>query len=197
MIVSRSLAVAAIACFSFAGSAQAGPTLIFNFTETAVAAFLPPVGSVTLTQNGANSVNVFVDLPTGFGFVNTGSKTPFTFNLAGALTVAITTPVGGNFIAPNLEALNLFYSAPGPFPATPFGNFSNAIEKSGGNGSSRGYFGDLGFTVTRTGGLSTLDFFPTGSNYFAADVANAAGNTGSIATLGPQSAPISTHRLWL
>ena len=73
MIVSRSLAVAAIAYFSFAGSAQAGPTLIFNFTETAVAAFLPPVGSVTLTQNGANSVNVFVDLPTGFGFVNTGT----------------------------------------------------------------------------------------------------------------------------
>lgn len=181
----RTIAIAAIGFLAASVSAQAGPTLTFNFTETQVAQFASPVGSVTLTQNGANSVNVFVDLPTGFGFINSGNKTPFTFNLAGALTVLFTTPVGGNFVPPVGPALVLSYSSASPFPATPFGNFSDAIEKSGGNGSSRGYFGDLGFTVTRAGGLDTLDFVANAGGYFfAADVANAAGNTGSIATRG-------------
>ncbi|WP_431280838.1 PEP-CTERM sorting domain-containing protein [Humitalea sp. 24SJ18S-53] len=185
--------LAAFAFLAVSMAAHAGPTLTFDFTQTQVAQFSQPLGSVTLTQNGANAVDVFVDLPTGFGFINTGNKTPFTFNLAGALTVAITTPVGGNFIAPNGSALVLSYSDAGGFPSTPYGSFSDAILKSGGNGSSRGYFGDLGFTVTRAGGLSTLDFVANAGGYFfAADVANSRGNTGTIATLGanPSVTPI-------
>ncbi|MBC7432907.1 MAG: PEP-CTERM sorting domain-containing protein [Rubritepida sp.] len=193
MLPGKMLALAAAGFFAVSVPAQAGPTLTFNFTETAVAQFATPVGSVVLTQNGANAVNVFVDLPTGFGFVNTGNKTPFVFNLAGALVVAITTPAGGNFLSPNFDELSLSYSGAGGFPATPFGTFGNAILKSGGNGSSSGYFGDLGFTVTRAGGLDTTDFTANAGGYFfAADVANAAGNTGSIAALraGPPPTPV-------
>ena len=184
MFPGKMLALVAAGFFAVSVPALAGPTLTFNFTETAVAQFATPVGSVVLTQSGANAVNVFVDLPAGFGFINTGSKTPFVFNLSGALVVAISTPAGGNFLTPNNAALSLSYSGAGGFPATPFGTFGNAILKSGGNGSSSGYFGDLGFTVTRAGGLDTTDFAANAGGYFfAADVANAAGNTGSIAAL--------------
>ena len=186
-------AMAVVAMMGVAAEAQAGPTLEFDFTETAVGAFTPPIGYVRLTQNGANSVDVLVDLPTGYGFINTGNKTPFTFNvgLTGALTVAFINPVGGAYVTPNGTNGQLSYHvAPPVFPATPFGDFNNAIEMSTGNGSSRGYFGDLSFTVTRAGGLSTTDFVGGGNNnayYFAADVSNNAnsGSTGSIATFGP------------
>ena len=183
--------IAATALLIASDSAQAGPTLNFSFTETEVGAFTPPVGSVTLTQNGANSVNVFVDLPTGYGFINSGNKTPFTFNVAGTTTVAFITPAGGSFVAPNGQTLALSYSSTGPFPATPFGTFVDAIEKSGGNGSNAGYFGDLLFTVTRAGGLDTTDFTANAGGYFfAADVSNGS-STGSIATRGATTPPVT------
>ena len=66
--------------------------------------------------------------------------------------------------------------------ATPFGVFGVAIDSTAGNGSGDGYYGDLEFKLTRSGGLSTDDFItnPGGSSYFAADLTDGT-NTGSQA----------------
>jgi hypothetical protein len=153
-------------------AALAGPMYTFN---TSVGTQLSNAGVITLTQNGANSVNVNVDLinPT-YGFVNTGGPhTPFAFSLAGAgaLSIAFTTPVGGSPFSLNTAGGS----------NTPYGDYGVAIDSSAGNGSANGYFGDLLFTLTRVGGLSTDDFIANAAGwYFSADLSNGT-NTGAQA----------------
>jgi len=74
--------------------------------------------------------------------------------------------------------------------ATPFGTFSVAIDINPvKNGSASAYFGDLAFTLTRTGPLDVLDTtdFVTSTNgspnaYFAADLSDGF-LTGSVAAI--------------
>jgi hypothetical protein len=66
-----------------------------------------------------------------------------------------------------------------------------SIDSTAGNGTSNAYFGDLEFKVTRTSGLSTDDFIlntaidpgSSGRAYFAADLTDGVGNTGSQALI--------------
>jgi hypothetical protein len=164
-----------------ATSAMAGPTRTFDVSTGTQPS---NVGVITLTQDGA-SVDVLVDLLPGYGFINTGGPhTPFAFNIAGSQTgLSITSflqPVNG------IYASGIFtLSTGGGFGATPFGTYGVAIESTAGNGSVNGYFGDLEFKLTRTGGLSTTDFVANILNnapgyYFAADLSNGT-NTGSQA----------------
>jgi hypothetical protein len=138
------------------------------------------VGTITLTQNGANSVNVLVDLlSTTYGFLNTGGPhTPFAFNIAGSetgLSAVFTSPAGGSY-ASGMFSLN---TAGGS--NTPYGTYGVAIGNSAGNGSGNAYYGDLAFTLTRTGGLTTNDFVAnTEGYYFSADLTNGQ-NTGAQA----------------
>ena len=173
----KTLAVAALAFTASMGTAAfAGPVYTFN-TSTGIQP--SNVGVITLTQNGANAVDVNVDLISStYGFLNTGGPhTPFAFNLAGAgaLGITFTTPVAGAFAFGTLS-LN-----PAGGSNTPFGAFTVAIDSSAGNGSGKAYYGDLLFTLTRVGGLSTDDFIANGAGaYFSADLTNGS-NTGAQA----------------
>jgi hypothetical protein len=173
-------------------AAIAGPTYSFALNQADPSSRLSgSFGSVTLTQNGTNSVNVLVDLkPAGsganFGFVNTGGPhTPFAFNLSSTLTSGLTAtfsqPSGGSYTTAKGNTYSFSLYTSGISSATPYGNFSVVIDMSSPNGSSSGYFGDLAFTLTATSKLSTDDF-ATNSNgiYFAADLSDNT-NTGSVA----------------
>lgn len=171
-------ALAFAASLALSTAALAGPVYTFN-TSTGIQP--SNVGVITLTQNGANAVDVNVDLiSTTYGFLNTGGPhTPFAFNLAGsgALGISFTTPVAGAFAFGTLS-LN-----PAGGSNTPFGAFTVAIDDSAGNGSGNAYYGDLLFTLTRVGGLSTDDFIANGAGaYFSADLTNGS-NTGAQAWL--------------
>jgi hypothetical protein len=70
---------------------------------------------------------------------------------------------------------------------TPYGTFGIAIDSTAGNGSAKGYFGDLLFTLNRVGGLDTNDFVRNsdnapivGGSYFSADLSDGS-NTGAQA----------------
>ncbi|HET7084321.1 MAG TPA: PEP-CTERM sorting domain-containing protein [Rhizomicrobium sp.] len=149
-------------------AALAGPIYTFN---TSTGKQPSDAGVITLTQNGANAVDVKVDLtnPT-YGFLNTGGPhTPFAFNLAGsgALSIDFTAPVNGSYSWGSFS-LN---TAGGD--NTPFGTFGIALDDSADNGSSRAFYGDLVFTLSRVGGLSTDDFIAnTNGYYFSADLTN-------------------------
>ena len=177
-------ALAFAAVMGLSTAAFAGPIWVFSNSTG-----MQPtdVGVITLTQNGANAVNVSVDLKNGYGFVNTGgAHTPFAFNLAGtgALSIGFTTPSGGQYTHSGpqnsivTESLSLNTAGGGN---TPFGNFGVAIDDTAGNGSGNGYFGDLLFTLTRAGGLSTDDFIGNANGvFFSADLSDGT-NTGAQA----------------
>ena len=136
------------------------------------------VGTITLTQSGS-AVNVLVDLLAGYGFVNTGGQhTPFAFNLLGSesgLNAVFTSPSGGSY-ASGMFSLNTAGGA-----NTPYGTYGVAIDNSANNGSGNAYYGDLAFTLTRTGGLTTNDFIANADGYyFSADLTNGQ-NTGAQA----------------
>jgi len=156
--------------------ASAGP--IYTF---AVSTGSQPsnVGTITLTQINATTVGVLVDLidttlpAPQYGFINTGNgsqHTPFAFTIAGSETgvaAAFQQPVNGVF-GLNLLTLNL-----GGGPNTPFGTYGVAINSSADNGSSNAYYGDLEFSLSRPGGLSTDDFIQNADGYyFSADLTN-------------------------
>jgi hypothetical protein len=138
------------------------------------------VGTITLTQVGANMVNVFVDLLDGYGFVNTGGDhTPFAFNLTSeaGLSAVFTSPAGGTYTS-GMFSLNTAGGA-----NTPYGTYGVAIDNSAGNGSGSAYYGDLAFTLTGTG-LTTNSFVAnTDGYYFSADLTDGR-NTGAVAWSG-------------
>jgi hypothetical protein len=172
----KSLAIGVVAAMAFSTAALAGPTYTFSTSEGVQPA---DVGMITLTQLTANSVQVLVDLKTvTYGFMNSGGPhTPFAFNLTGSGTLSIdfTTPDDGIY---SKGAFSLNTAGGG---ATPFGVYGIAIDDSAGNGSVNAYYGDLLFTLTRTGGLSTDDFVANSLGYyFAADLTDGR-STGSQA----------------
>lgn len=147
------------------------------------------VGKITLTQSGANSVIVSVDLLDGYGFLNTGGPhTPFAFNLtpsAGGLSISnFSTPLNGVY------AFGTFSLNTGGGDNTPFGSFGVALDSTAGNGSGNAYFGDLLFTLSRTTGLTLADFVPNGDGYyFSADLTDG-NNTGAQAWKEVSQVPI-------
>lgn len=172
------LAASAIALVASSSDALAGPIWVFS-TSTGVQP--ANVGTITLTQVSANSVNVNVDLLSStYGFLNSGGPhTPFAFQLSGDpnnLTAVFNTPTGGV----NGSLGNFSLNTAGGSNTSVFGSFNTAIDYSGGNGSSKAYYGDLDFTLTNTSGtLSTDDFIKNGNGYFfSADLTNGS-NTGA------------------
>jgi len=173
-----------------AAPAFAGPTYTFSVSEGTQPS---NVGVITLTQVNSTTVDVLVDLIDTtlplprYGFINTGGPhTPFAFTLAGTesgVSATFIQPAGGTY------TFGLFSLSTNDGGATPFGTFGISIDSTAGNGTSNAYFGDLEFQVTRTSGLSTDDFIlnttldpgSSGPAYFAADLTNGYGNTGSQA----------------
>jgi hypothetical protein len=132
-------------------------------------------GTVTLTQNGADQVNIVVSLVPGVLLVNTGGPhTPFVFDLASAVSGAIVSITSTN--SPS------FFVATGSQQATPDGTFTNGIGYNGSNGGvGHGSAGPLDFSVTDASGITISDFIANGDGYFfAADVLGTGGNTGTV-----------------
>src|SRR4051812_9998796 len=80
-------------------AAFAGPIWVFSGSTGSQAA---DAGIITLTQNGANSVDVSVDLKNGYGFINSGGP-PTAFPLKSA----------------GVGQLELKFNNPPPGPYTP------------------------------------------------------------------------------
>jgi hypothetical protein len=131
-------------------------------------------GTVTLTQNGADEVDVVVSLVPGVLLVNSGGPhTPFVFDLASAVSSAIVTVTSTNNPS--------FVAASGSQQATPDGTFTNGIAYNGSNGGGHGSPGPLDFSVTDASGITLSDFIANGDGFFfAADVLGTGGNTGTV-----------------
>ncbi|MFY9287675.1 MAG: VPLPA-CTERM sorting domain-containing protein [Alphaproteobacteria bacterium] len=139
------------------------------------------LGTVMLTQNGVNQVDVKVTLAANTAFVSTGGPHhAFTFNLnlLTPYTVSITSPLSG-------------FTLSGPNPTnTPYGVFTNGIDCPGcGPGASNAKPGPLEFSVMDSSGVSISNFVANllkdGSTgyFFSADVIGPAGSTGNIAAI--------------
>jgi hypothetical protein len=170
-------AIAFTALIGLSSAATAGPIWVYS---TSTGTQPSNVGVITLTQDGADAVDVDVDLINStYGFLNSGGPhTPFAFNLFGGtsgLGITFTTPPGG------IYSKGTFTLDTAGGSNTPYGTFGVAIDDSAGTGSSQAYYGDLLFTLTRTGGLSTNDFIANAGGYFfSADITDG-GNTGAQA----------------
>lgn len=181
--------VACLVAFSLAAvsaamsaPAVASPTSPYIFQTSA--GYQPSdVGTITLTQDGTNSVIIDLTLQSGYGILNTGGQhTPFAFDLNGTLS-----GLTAAFVTPQIPAdASEFTLDTSGGSNTPYGSFNAAVDYSPpaqgkGNGSSNAYYGDLQITLTRSTGLDTADFLPnTLGYYFSADLTNGS-NTGSQA----------------
>jgi hypothetical protein len=137
-------------------------------------------GTVTLTQAGANTVNVAVNMFSNT-FVNTGLDATFAFDLVGNPIVTY-------------SAVSTFFA---PIPTSPTGATSIHMDgtgffeyglscNDGVSGSSCG-ISTLSFTLTATG-LTTASFldFNTEGQIFAADIlSSTTGKTGAVDVPGP------------
>jgi hypothetical protein len=168
------LIAGAVTAFSMPASAN---TLVstLSFAES-TGLGTGPWGTVTLTEDGANQVDVAVSLIPGAVFVDTGGPhTAFVFNLN----------VGGATIS---DLTSGFSAIPGPLSNTPFGTFSNGIACCG-NGGSNAQPSPLLFSVNRASGISIANFIASGpatngqpgGYLFSADILY--GATGNVASL--------------
>ncbi len=173
--------------------AIAGPNYTFSADVSQVSQ-LVNAGSVRLSQINSTTVDVFVGLNHGFGFLNSGGPhTPFAFTLGtgdAGISVHFVQPVSGQYVANGRVDTFTFSATPGG--DAPYGYFGVSIDDSAPNGSVNAYYGNLEFRVSRAAGLSTSDFVMnlcsdvaggTGVAYFAADLTNGT-NTGSVAWIG-------------
>ena len=185
-LLSQRLFRKASVCIAAAGlllGATTAHALVFNFTADHATGGLGqgagPYGTVTLLQNGPN-VDFTVHLLNGNQFVKTGAGDfmNFKFNATGIVLADITIDAH----APALTA-----AGPGIFSGNGTGNFAWGITNAGGNGGGGQFAPDIVFHVAN----SVLADFTAANNLgfvFAADVISGTnGNTGPIATRGPNT----------
>ncbi len=143
----------------------------------------PPFGTVTLTDVGANQVQVQVDLADPNEFVATGFPGSFGFNIDGAPTISV------SFVNPpsNPSDWSLVSTQSGALQFDGFGNFMYAIFcDSCGKGASNPNPGPLEFIVTAPGltasSFEVLSGVPPGDTqvFFVADIIGATGLTGPV-----------------
>ncbi|MDD5336505.1 MAG: PEP-CTERM sorting domain-containing protein [Rhodoferax sp.] len=174
------LAVAA-SCLALSAAAQ---TATYSLDSTGVSQFgSGAYGSVTLTQSAAD-VLVNVALRNDLNFVDTGAHSIFSFNLGGASSLG---DITGITFANGLN--NVFGAAIGT--SNPsfsiFGYEINCLSNCTRGGSEGGYVDPLTFTV-KNATIAEFAHLSTGSGtaaYFAADVVNGSGNTGTVGATLP------------
>ena len=136
-------------------------------------------GTVTLTQNGANVVDVAVALTPEL-FHNTSSFDSFVFNLSGISSLTSVTNIVGN----NGTTFALVSLTAGSLHEDGSGNWEYAVDQTGGSSVAT----NLSFEVTATG-LTTDSFHELSSGggthaYFAAAVTGGGDCTGMIGASG-------------
>ncbi len=166
---------AIMAIVAFMAIADARATVTGSFTQISSGSIgSGTLGSVTLTQNGANEVDVTVSLAAQTAFVDTGAHSAFGFNLnlATAYSVVISSGLTSLFTATGSGGAN-----------APYGNFGYLIACPGcGPGSSNAYAGPLTFAVDDASGITVNNFIANGGGfYFSTDVIGPSGGTGVIA----------------
>jgi hypothetical protein len=177
--------MAACCALGALAASPAHAALVFNLDKisgTTIAPLNTSVGTVTLTQNGADEVDVLVTLLPGTStthaveLINSGGPhTPFVFSLKPAKSGATV-----SVISPSPT----FYALSGTQSDTPYGSFTNGIGYTGQNGGGHGNAGPLSFSVTDAAGISVSDFTRNASGYyFAADVIGPSGGTGSVSAV--------------
>jgi hypothetical protein len=157
----------ALSVSSFSASAD-----VFTLDKTFTQGLVAPFGTVTLTQDGANEVDVLVSLNSGFEFVKTGNHDAFTFNIDSSV---------GSYSVVGIDPSAYSNVKPGANPA--FGSFTDAIVCTGcGNGGAGAFTSTMSFSVDAAGGISISDFIANSSGYFfTADLINVAtGVTGAV-----------------
>jgi hypothetical protein len=157
----------ALSVSSFSASAD-----VFTLDQTFTQGLVAPFGTVTLTQDGANEVDVAVTLASGFEFVKTGSHDAFTFNIDSSV---------GSYSVVGIDPSAYSNVKPGANPA--FGSFTDAIVCTGcSNGGAGAFTSTMSFSVDAAGGISISDFIANASGYFfTADLVNVAtGVTGAV-----------------
>jgi hypothetical protein len=151
-----------------------------------------PFGTVTLTQSGANTVDVLVQLSSGVAFVNTGNSNnhpDFAFNLSTSPAVAWAIVQSGQLLDPPPTATTWSFVGPGSYSSSDFGNYAYAFNCTNcASGASNPALPPLEFTITLSG-ITPASFVPNaGGIYFIADVINGyatGGPTGLVAADGP------------
>jgi hypothetical protein len=141
------------------------------------------LGTVTLTQNGADEVDLQVSLAANTKFVSTGGPhNAFAFNLdlLTPYTVTVNSPSTG------------FSSVGGSVSDTPYGTFTTGVDcPACGPGASHAKGGPLDLSVTDVSGITIDDFVSNASQYlFSADVIGPDGGTGNIAADSLSSVPL-------
>ena len=189
------VASVAIGVVFWAGAALAGPSYTFSYS---VGIQPGDVGTVTLTQVNPTTVDVFVDLKTGYGFMN--NNIPFAFTLQGSetgLSATFLQPTGGSY-GVNHGGVAQFGLSTTDDTEPGYGTYGLSITSTAGHGSPNAYYGDLEFTLTRGGGLSTDDFITNaglgnvqaGPAYFAADLTD--GRNGGAQAWKIRNATVNT-----
>lgn len=168
--------VGAIALALSCGVASADVVYQFTFVSSPTIG-VPPLGTVTLHQDGANQVDVTVALDP-FGqtrFVDTGGPhDAFAFNIAASLGAYTVTDVDPAWMA-----------AIAPANDTPYGVYTDGISCAAcGPGASNSIpfgLGPIHFSVNGIG-IDYADFVANAAGFlFAADVIGPNGGTGAIA----------------
>jgi len=195
-----------IGLFALALVPAQADTFTYNFTSdhcTGGCAITPIMGTVTVSDAGANTVSVSVALNSGFGFVDTGAGAgaSFFFRLLGNPQITYSGITTGWSI-PNAIPVN--QQAAGSYAGDGLsGEFEYALacnppgSPTGcGSGGSAPKAPPLNFTVSASG-LTAAAFNDTGNasgSPFAADVISPNGNTGLIdASLCTGCTPRSTE----
>ena len=180
MKYSRTFLGAAAAIAMSAAALPASAVTIYALNQTFTAGLIGPFGTVTLTQNGANEVDVSVALPAGFQFVKTGGHDAFTFNLATA-----------GYSVSNIVSALYADIKPGANPA--FGTFTDAlICDSCQNGGAGAFTSTLTFAVGKGTGILESDFVANADGFtFSADVISRLVNAGTTGAVGAGSVPVA------
>jgi hypothetical protein len=188
--IAVSLAMFAVVAFGSALAAKADTvTLSLNQGNGSTLTDIN-YGTVTLTLNGTGGIDVSVALLNGAKIINTGFAASVAFNQAGAANpqIGVTGLPGTYSLVNSGNVSSIGMDGHGTFE---YGVLFNA------QGGGAGTDSTLTFTVTRTGGFSSVSQLlensvnPPGSfqSFFAVDII-LNGVTGVVGTSAPTTAPV-------
>ena len=143
----------------------------------------PPFGTIDVTQDGTDTVEVDVSLTPGDRFVRTGFSGSFAFDVIGNPAISVTDLTAGwSLLSTNAGSLHF----------DGFGYLGYALVCNAcGNGGSHPFAGAISFDVTAPG-LTPADFQELSSGgsaqvSFVADILGTNGNTGPVGTAPPST----------
>jgi len=140
------------------------------------------MGTVTVAQDGANQVEITVDLVSPLEFVNTGLANTIDFNIVGAPTISLVSTTNPLF--------SLASTTPSSAHFDGFGAFEYSLLLNTSQGAGGATAGPETFVISASG-LTAADFktFGTGASaFFGVDVFNA--TTQSTGPIGAVNDPV-------